>query len=118
MTPAGTEMWGEVRVGLPGIELLRPDGGEREGEARVRQGDGVERHPEGDVMLPEVRAQHRESGVVSGEGDARHPENAGRLREVVVGVPDAGVVEGDGVATLSERHNERPDGDRTLRDGG
>ena len=89
----------------------------KEADVRVNQGDGGITFPEVGVKLREVRVKRPEDDSESGDCDAWRHEDAEKHREVPVGVRDAGITGGDGDMTLSERHNERRDGDRKHREG-
>lgn len=110
-------MRAEVRVRLPEIELKHREASAEEVDVRVNQGDGGITFPEVGVKFREVRVKRPEDDSESGDCDAWRHEDAEKHREVPVGGPNAGITGGDGDVTLSERHNERPDGDRKFREG-
>ena len=110
-------MWREVGVRLPEIELRLREASAKEADVRVNPGDAGITVPEVGVKLREVRVKRPEDDSESGDCDAWRHEDAEKHWEVPVGVRDAGVTGGDGDVTLSERHNERRDGDRKLREG-
>lgn len=111
-------MRAEVRVRLPEIELKLREANAEEADVRVNQGDGGITFPEVGVKFREVRVKRPEDDSESGDCDAWRHGDAEQHREVPVEVRDEGVTGGDGDVTLSERHNERRDGDRKFREGG